>query len=107
MLGLSCGTRGLSCEVKASLQLWPVGSVVPACRLICPMACGILVSWLGTEPMSPALGRQILNHWTTRKVSVQRVLERTAASSNPDVIVYMNAHSPCFAAHVELHFSKL
>ena len=55
----------------------------------------------------PCFGRQILNHWTTRKVSVQGVLERTAASSNLDVIVYMNTHSPCFAAQVELDFSKL
>ena len=55
----------------------------------------------------PCFGRQILNHWTTRKVSVQGVLERTAASSNLDVIVYMNTQSPCFAAQVELDFSKL
>ena len=31
-------------------------------------ACGILVSWLRIEPMSPALKVQSVNHWTTRDV---------------------------------------
>ena len=33
------------------------------------MSCGILVSWPGIEPMSPAVEAQSLNHWTTREVS--------------------------------------
>ena len=33
-------------------------------------ACRILVSGPGIKTMPPALGRQILNHWTTREVSV-------------------------------------
>ena len=37
--------------------------------LICPMACGILVSPPGTEPLSPALEVWSLNHWTAREVS--------------------------------------
>ena len=36
----------------------------------CLIAWGILVSWPGIKPVSPALeGRWILNHWTTRKTS--------------------------------------
>ena len=34
------------------------------------MACRILVPKPGTEPMSPALTAQSLNHWTTREVSL-------------------------------------
>ena len=30
-------------------------SLFAVCRLSCPMACGLLVPWLGTEPSSPAL----------------------------------------------------
>ena len=33
------------------------------------MSCGILVSWPGTEPMSPAVEAQSLNYWNTREVS--------------------------------------
>ena len=32
-----------------------------------PKARGILASWPGIEPTSLALGRWILNHWTTRE----------------------------------------
>ena len=32
------------------------------------VACGILVPWLGIEPVPPALGAQNLNHWATREV---------------------------------------
>ena len=34
------------------------------------MACRILVPKPGTEPMSPALTAQSLDHWTTREVSL-------------------------------------
>ena len=34
---------------------------------LCPTACGILVSWPGTEPVSPALEAWSLNHWTARE----------------------------------------
>ena len=34
------------------------------------VACGILVPRSGIKPMSPALGAQSLNHWTTREVPV-------------------------------------
>ena len=32
------------------------------------VACGILVSWPGTEPVPCTLEAQSLNHWTTREV---------------------------------------
>ena len=41
----SCGARALECA----------GSVVVACELSCPVACGFLVPWPGIEPTSPAL----------------------------------------------------
>ena len=35
------------------------------------MACGILVPQPGTEPKSPAVEAQSLNHWTSREVPTQ------------------------------------
>ena len=35
---------------------------------LCRTACGILVSWLGMEPLSPAVEAQRLNCYTTREV---------------------------------------
>ena len=51
VLGLCCSTWDFCCGVQAfhcgrqvfSLYLWRVGSVVVACGLSCPAACGILV----------------------------------------------------------------
>ena len=37
--------------------------------LVTHMACGILVPWLGIEPMPPAVEAQSLNHWTILEVS--------------------------------------
>ena len=49
--------------------------LVAACGLsICttpaslPTACGILVPWPRIEPVSPAIWRWILNHWTTKEI---------------------------------------
>ena len=73
--GLSCCTWALRCSTWAFLQLWRAGSraselcscgaqalslrhsssVVVACELSCPAACGILVPRPGIEPTSPAL----------------------------------------------------
>ena len=47
-----------------------MSSVVVAHQLSCYSAGGILIPGLGIEPMSPALARQILNHWTTREAPV-------------------------------------
>ena len=49
--GLSCSTRDLRCSIQA---------------LSCDMRD--LVPRPGIEPRPPALGVQILNHWTTREV---------------------------------------
>ena len=40
--------------------------------LSCPTSCGIFPDGDGTHV--PCIGRQILNHWTTRKVQVQCLL---------------------------------
>ena len=50
------------------------GSVVTEHGHSCPAACGILVSQPEIEPVSPATRRQILDHWTTRKVLHSLVL---------------------------------
>ena len=39
-----------------------MGSLVVACGFNCPTACGILVSWPGVEPMTPAMEGQPLDH---------------------------------------------
>ena len=48
---LACGFLS-SCGMRAPEH---TGSVVAACRLSCPTACGILVPRPGIEPASPAL----------------------------------------------------
>ena len=45
-------------ETYSSLQC--LASSVVVLELSCPMADGILVRWLGTEPMSPALEGEFL-----------------------------------------------
>ena len=52
----SCGPWALHSWAQ---ELLPEGSS-------CSLACGILVSWPGIEPVFPVL-RQILSHWTTRE----------------------------------------
>ena len=54
MLGLSCGTQGLSLQRVVSLV---VGMV---CRLSCPTACEILVPQPGLKNKSPALQGGVL-----------------------------------------------
>ena len=70
-LGLRCGARASRCGGSSewSTGSRPAGSVV-AHRLICPAACGILVSQLGIKPTC-RIGRQILNLWNTREVHIR------------------------------------
>ena len=55
-----------SCGAWGAHKLWSVwtpehmGSVVVACGLSCPVACGILVPRPGIEPTSPALEGEFL-----------------------------------------------
>ena len=57
---------GFSCSTGASIQLWCVGcralwaQYLVERRLSCPMACGILVPWLGMEPPFPELEGRFL-----------------------------------------------
>ena len=43
-------------------------SLVMAYRLSCHVACGILVPWLGIEPVPPVTEAWSLNHWSMREV---------------------------------------
>ena len=94
--GLSCGTRDLRCDARASLQLWhagflPLVVVGSRARGLCSLQhAGSLVevhklSSCGTRAQSPrsiwdlssltrdrtcvpCIGRRILHHWTTGEV---------------------------------------
>ena len=51
----------LWCRVLVAIHgLLTVNSVVAACRLSCPVACGILVPWPGIKPVSAALESRFL-----------------------------------------------
>ena len=61
------------------LFLWPLdsGPLVQYWRhtgLSCPAACGIFLDQ--DQTYVPCIGRQILNHWTTREVLLFQVLKR-------------------------------
>lgn len=50
-------------------------SVVGACRLSCPAACGVVVPQQRAQPMSPAFWKAgFLYYWTTREDSSQTTL---------------------------------
>ena len=72
MLRLSCSMQDLCHSSQDSLGVAcnpeHVGSIVATHGLSCSVACGILVPQPGIKPKSPCIARQILNHWTTRKV---------------------------------------
>ena len=83
---LFCGTRALS--------LRHASSVVVACGLCCPLACGILVPQPGIEPRSPALeggffttgppGKsvKVLFEYQLKWTSRQRVLSKIKDTNN-------------------------
>ena len=58
--------------------LWHMGSVVAERMLSCSVACGIFPGQ-GLNPCMPCVDRESLNHWTTREVPddilVQQFLE--------------------------------
>ena len=73
-------TQGSNPSLFCLLQC-QVGSLPPA-----PLgkSCGILVPQLGFEPTHvPYIGRQILNHWTTRKVPFSSFLKEVLLPSPP------------------------
>ena len=66
-ISLFLAVLGLCCCAGFSL-VWSTGSrgvdsVILACGLSCPAACGILLGWTHV----PCIGRWILNHWTARE----------------------------------------
>ena len=73
-------------------------SVVVVCGLSCPVVCGILGSLTRDGTHVPCIGRQILNHWTTREVpkfcvnlilsSGIRFLKKITVDSQTAVIKY-------------------
>ena len=60
--------RDFHCIMQA-LSLWHTDFLVMVYTLSSSVACGILVPQCGIKPaMSPCIARQILNHWTIRRV---------------------------------------
>ena len=70
--------------VGQKLKFWWVSSGVTACGLSCSVACGIVVSQAGTEPMFPALQGRFLTtrppgkspwvHWSKFIETVSRMV---------------------------------
>ena len=84
---LFCILKTISLQIRALLVTKQTlrNSLVVACKLSCSVACAILVSRLGIEPVTPMLeggffffslmdGRWILNHWTTSEVPESSLL---------------------------------
>ena len=68
----------VACRLLSSCGTWPpehAGSAVAACRLSCPVACGILVPWPGIKPTSPILEGRFLTIVPTGKSCVNLFLE--------------------------------
>ena len=55
-------------------------------------ACGILVPWLGIEPMSPAIEVQVLNHQTVREVPCCLSLMKAHQSQSLHPHGYISSH---------------
>ena len=73
--GFSYSKESLLQLMSFSLAVTLGGSVVVAGGLRCPKACGILVSWPGMEPMSPALEGGFLTTEPPGKVSQKIFME--------------------------------
>ena len=65
--GLNYSMGDFHC-IRQALSLCHRDFLVMVRRLSSSVACGILVPQCGIEPMSPCIARQILNHWTIRRV---------------------------------------
>ena len=73
LLYSSCGAWASQCGALSrcgagawASVVWRAGSVVVGCRLSCSAVCGIFLDQ--ESNLCPYIGRQILNHWPTRKV---------------------------------------
>ena len=112
VLGLHCCTRAFSschewgllssCSVQAS-RAW--ASVVAVCGLSCSVACGS--SLTRDQTCVLCIGRQILNHWTTREVPISVLLMpnpqlffRRWPSDSP--VALLAKVGSCYTGHREL-----
>ena len=79
--------------------IFKVLNLLQYCSVLCfdffgTEACGILAPWPGIKPTPPAIGRQNLNHWTTREVPHLGFLKASSISLLC-VHVFMEFHSSC------------
>ena len=81
----SCGIWTLECGLQ---QWWPMGAVAVARRLSCLATCGIV--WTGESNLCSCIGRQILNHWTTK-----------------DVLFHIVFHSGYASLHSHLEYTRI
>ena len=68
---VACRLLMAVCRLLSSCDTWAperMGSVVVACGLSCPVACGMCSSCTRDRTGIPCIARPILNHWTTREV---------------------------------------
>ena len=65
------------------------------------MACGTVVSWPGREP-TPCLGRQSLNHWTTREGPLSMAFTIVCLSQIAIPLLFLKKH--IFAGKVTFIF---
>ena len=91
--------RGL-CRLQHSTwarSLRHASSIVVACRLSCPTACGILVPWPGIEPASPALE---VRFFTTGPPGRSQKCFIFKASSSSRVLWYANSWCLCMTLNI-------
>jgi len=78
MLVVACRIFVFGCSMWG-LYLWDLGTLVVSFGIfswsLWTLSCSMwdVVSWPGIEPRTPALGAWKLSHWTTRKVSPERI----------------------------------
>ena len=110
----SCGVQGPECMGSVVCGMWTLllrrtSSVVVACGLSCPAACGILVPQPGIEPMSPALEdgffttgppgkslpvRRYFLHLFMRKGRTQPVLRPSSLQTHHEKLTQCHRPSP-------------
>ena len=77
------------------LLLWPTGSVMVVCRLICSAACGILGLQRGIEPVFPALQGRFLTTAPPRNFLILIFKWRIIALPCHWFLLYNNVNQLC------------
>ena len=105
-LALCCCTWGLfsSCGVQASCcggfyccRVWAVGwRGFSSCGTWAEFPMYVESSWTRDQTHVPCIGRQILNHWTTRKVTTFLIISSTITLYNLSKLIFFFVKSNSF-----------